>query len=181
MSPVKGVGQAITRVPKPRSVATLHAHQKVHILAIAKKKVRPIPKSSYRQKNVTPHSDAGPESALPLSSYRRKPVSMGPGRGGGYARHVQLPTGRQHPIFITSCGLHKAIVIPMKRARTAPTSSCRRKNVTPHSDAGPVSALPLRLTGGSRYPWGRGTGEGTLNMYNSQPAGNTPISSLRAA
>ena len=31
--------------------------------------------------------------------------------GGGYARHVQLPTGRQRPIFITSCGFRKAIVI----------------------------------------------------------------------
>ena len=37
---------------------------------------------------------------------------MGPGGGGGYARHVQLPNGRQRPNFITSCGLSKAIVIP---------------------------------------------------------------------
>ena len=40
-----------------------------------------------------------------------KPVPM-VGRRGGHARHRRLPTGRQHPIFITLCGLEKAIVIP---------------------------------------------------------------------
>ena len=32
-------------------------------------------------------------------------------RGAAHARHVHLPTGSQRPIFITSCGLNKAIVI----------------------------------------------------------------------
>ena len=43
----------------------------------------------------------------------------GAGGRGGYARHVQLPAGRQRPNFITSCGLNKAIVIPRSAARHA--------------------------------------------------------------
>ena len=102
------------------------------------------------------------------SSYRRKPVSM-VGSGGGYPRHVQLPTGRPH--FHTL--VHRAqTAIAMKIARTALTSSYRRKNVTPHPKnrhpaprcgAG-IHAPPSRLTGESRYPrWGD-----SLATYNSE-------------
>ena len=49
------------------------------------------------------------------SSYRGNPVPT-VGSGAGYARHVHLPTTKRHPVFIPSCGLNKAIVIPLKIA-----------------------------------------------------------------
>ena len=133
MSPVKGIGQAITRLPKPRSVAALRANRKVHMLAIAKKKVRPIPKSSYRHKNVTPHPDLGPESASPLSSYRRKPVSMGPGHAGR-VRSTCTTTNRQatphsHPLVRPKQGHNHSEPLKMS-FRAKPRNLSRSPAVT---------------------------------------------------
>ncbi len=71
---------------------------------------------------VTPHSDAGPVPTVGpyrvvVPGKQRHPVpDTGPvptvGRGAGYARHVQPPTGRRHPTFITPFGHRKAIRFP---------------------------------------------------------------------
>ena len=145
--------------------------------------VLPVPSSSYRTPirypqwgaevgtfaMINPHVASNPSlsspSAFPSSSYRTPIRYPRWEAGGGHARHVQLPTGRPTPLSPQH--------VILERSEESP--GCPTSNPVPIQPP-PTSSYRTPI----RYQrWGAEVG--TPDMYNSQPAGATPLSSPRAA